>query len=126
MAIAQRYVNKELFGLFLLIMGFLLLVVVGGRLLSYLEEASLGSLSGELAVMFIVYRLPEFLQIVAPIAMFFAVLLTFGRLYAESEMAIFHASGVGIRQVGRWLCWPVFGVSLFAVSYTHLTLPTKA
>ena len=49
MAIAQRYVNKELFGLFLLIMGFLLLVVVGGRFLGYLEEASLGSLSGMLA-----------------------------------------------------------------------------
>ena len=91
---------------FFLIMGFLLLVVVGGRFLGYLEEASLGSLSGTLAVMFIVYRLPEFLQIVAPFAMFFAVLLTFGRLYAESEMVIFHASGVGIRQVGSWLCGP--------------------
>ncbi len=123
MAIAQRYVNKELFGLFLLIMGFLLLVVVGGRFLGYLEEASLGSLSGTLAVMFIVYRLPEFLQIVAPIAMFFAVLLTFGRLYAESEMVIFHASGVGIRQVGSWLCWPVLGVSLFVASLSLYLTP---
>ncbi len=123
MAIAQRYVNKELFGLFLLIMVFLLLVVVGGRFLSYLEEASLGMLSSTLVAMFIVYRLPEFLQIVGPFAMFFAILLTFGRLYAESEMAIFHASGVGMRQVGSWLFWPVFIVTLAVGSLSLYITP---
>ena len=124
MTIAQRYINKELIGLFLLIMGFLLLVVVGGRLLNYLEEASLGMLTGTLAVMFIVYRLPEFLQLVAPIAMFFAVLLTFGRLYAENEMVIFHASGFGIRQVGGWLFWPVLTLTL-AVGWLSLFITPK-
>ena len=123
MRVAERYVNKELFLLFFFILSFLLLVVVGGRFLSYLEEASLGFLSSGMALGLVMYRLPEFLQVVAPFALFFAVLLTLSRLYAESEMAIFHSAGVGTLQIAKWLCIAIIPVTLLVGLFSILFTP---
>ena len=123
MRVAERYVNKELFSLFLFILSFLLLVVVGGRFLSYLEEASLGLLSSSMALLLIVYRLPEFVQVVAPFAVFFAVLLTCSRLYAESEMAIFQSAGVGAYGLAKWFSISIVTISLVVAFFSLLLTP---
>ena len=57
----------------------------------------------------------------APIAMFLPFCLLLVALCGQ--MMIFHASGVGISQVGSWLCWPVFGVSLFVASLSLYVTP---
>ncbi len=123
MRVAERYVNKELFSLFLFILSFLLLVVVGGRFLSYLEEASLGLLSSSMALILIIYRLPEFIQVVAPFAIFFAVLLTCSRLYAESEMAIFQSAGVSAYGLAKWLSISIVSISLLVAFFSLLLTP---
>ena len=123
MGIAQRYVSRELIILFSFILAFLLIVVVGGRFLSYLEEASLGALASSTAVFLIFYRLPEFFQIVLPFALYFAVLLTFGRLYAESEMAVFQSSGVDTVKILRWISLPIIIITFLVAILTIFLTP---
>ena len=124
MRVAEKYVNKELFSLFFFILSFLLLVVVGGRFLSYLEEASLGLLSSGMALGLIIFRIPEFIQVVAPFAIFFSVLLTCSRLYAENEMAIFQSAGIGAYGLAKWLSISIVSITLL-VAYFSLALTPK-
>jgi len=45
------------------------------------------------------YRLPEFLELILPLSFFLAILLTYGRMYQESEMTVLTACGVSERQI---------------------------
>ena len=95
MAVAARYVNREMFAVFCVTLLLLLLVAVGGRFIGYLQEAALGKFTGSAVLTIITLRLPEFIQLVAPFALYVAVLLTFGRLYAEQEMVVLQSAGAG-------------------------------
>ena len=60
MAVALRYVNRELLSVFAVTLTLLLLVAVGGRFISYLQEAAMGKFTGTTVLMIMYMRLPEF------------------------------------------------------------------
>ena len=111
MSVAARYVNRELLAVFLVTLFMLLLVAVGGRFLGYLQEAAMGKFTGETVLMIILLRLPEFVQIVSPFAVYVALLLTFGRLYAEQEMIVLQNAGAGLQKLLFWA-----GITLLIVT----------
>ncbi len=122
MSVASRYVNRELVAIFVVTLLMLLLVAVGGRFISYLQEAALGKFTGMTVLTIIYLRLPEFVQIVAPFAMYVAVVLTLGRLYADQEMVVLQSAGAGLKKVLQWLSVPVIGITLIIAALTlHLT-----
>jgi lipopolysaccharide export system permease protein len=43
--------------------------------------------------MLMLFRLPEFLMIIVPFAWFLAILLAYGRMYADNELVVLHACG---------------------------------
>ena len=102
MATAARYVNRELLGVFVAVTAVLLTVTVGGRFISYLQEAALGKYAAESIGMILLYRLPGFLQLLLPFGFFLATVLTLGRLHAEQEFEVLRVGGLG---PGRLLAW---------------------
>jgi len=80
----------------------LLAVALGGRFIGYLEDAALGRYSAEALLQLIMLRVPEFVQLTIPFALFVGVLLTFARLHAEREFAVLLAGGA---HPGRMLGW---------------------
>jgi lipopolysaccharide export system permease protein len=110
MTVASRYVNREIAAIFVVTLVMLLLVAVGGRFIGYLQEAALGKFTGVTVLTIIGLRLPEFIQLVAPFAVYVAIVLTLGRLHAEHEMVVLQGAGVGTAKLLRWISVPLVGV----------------
>lgn len=121
MAVAARYINRELLLVLVAVTAVLLTVTIGGRFISYLQDAALGKYAAESILRILYFRLPGFLQLLLPFAWSLALLLTLGRLYAESELVVLRGGGVGPGRLLRWLTVPALVVT-FVVGYFSLYL----
>ena len=70
----------------------LFLVVFSGRFIKYLAEAAIGDLSAGILCQSCSTS-SRFFELILPLGFYIGVLLSFGRLAADSEMVIFRASG---------------------------------
>lgn len=102
-----------------LLLGFLVLILLGGRLIRYFGMAAEGGLQLKLLFGLIGYNLPYFLELILPLAFFIALMLVFGRLYADSEMAVLMAGGVSRSYLG-WLLLPLLVVLFIFEAYLSL------
>ncbi|MGE0625824.1 MAG: LPS export ABC transporter permease LptF [Pseudomonadales bacterium] len=121
MAVAARYINRELLLVLVALTAVLLAVTVGGRFISYLQEAALGKYAAQSIVHILGFRMPGFLQLLLPFAWFLAVLLTLGRLHAEQEFEVLRGGGVGPARLLLWLAPPALVVAA-VVGYLSLLL----
>lgn len=78
-----------------------ILLVVGliNRFIQYLGQAVAGEMASDVLLLLIVFRLPDFLLVILPLALFLAIMLSFGRMYAENEMTILISSGMSQRKL---------------------------
>ncbi|MFT7321783.1 LptF/LptG family permease, partial [Congregibacter sp.] len=84
----------------------LLAIILTGRFVKYLAEAASGKLAAEILLPVMFYRLPGFLELLLPLGLFIGILMSYGRLYVESEMVILSACGVGPAQLARFTLVP--------------------
>lgn len=92
--IVSRYLTREVLGTLAIVTLVLLLVAIGGRFIGYLADAAAGRFPARVLLWLLVYRLPEFLQLVLPFAFLVSVLLAFGRMGADRESIVLQASGM--------------------------------
>lgn len=122
MAVAFKHIARELALVFAGVFAALLAVGLGGRFTGFLQQASVGRFSADALWLLLALRVPEFVQVTAPFALGLAILLTFGRLHAESEFMALASGGVGPRRVVGWVlacALPLAGlVALMAFSVT--------
>ena len=78
MAVAARYINRELLLVLVSVTAVLLTVTIGGRFISYLQDAALGKFAADSIFSILYFRLPGFLQLLLPFAWSLALLLTLG------------------------------------------------
>lgn len=121
MAVAARYINRELLLVLVAVTAVLLTVTIGGRFISYLQDAALGKFAADSILTILYLRLPGFLQLLLPFAWSLALLLTLGRLHAESEFVVLRGGGVGPVRLFGWLALPMLAVTA-VVSYFSLFL----
>jgi len=70
-----------------------LVVALTSRFIQYLGQAVAGELASDVLLLLMLYRLPDFLLVILPLALFLGILLAYGRMYAEHEMVILMGSG---------------------------------
>ena len=99
--ILRRYMTQQVASTTALVLGFLVVMMLGGRLIRYFGIAAEGNLDVSLLFTIIGYNLPYFLELILPLAFFIALMLVFGRLYVDQEMAIINASGVSRGKLAR-------------------------
>ena len=99
--ILRRYMTQQVASTTALVLGFLVVMMLGGRLIRYFGIAAEGNLDIGLLFTIIGYNLPYFLELILPLAFFIALMLVFGRLYVDQEMAVINASGVSRGRLGR-------------------------
>jgi len=92
--IIDRYLLRELLAACGAVGAVLLLVVLGGMLSITLDRVARGVMPAGLLLSQIGLRSVDSLPLVLPLALFLGVLLAYGRLYRDSEMAVLSASGV--------------------------------
>jgi lipopolysaccharide export system permease protein len=96
--IADRYLSSEIWSAFGGVSILLVLVTFGGLLTDVLNKVSRGRIPAELVLNQLLLRVPLALSMLLPLAGFVAVMLAFGRLYRDSEMAVLAAAGYGARR----------------------------
>lgn len=97
--IITRYICRQILQATLAVALILLVVVVLGRMLNYLSEASQGALDPDVLTLVLAYRTPDFLQLILPLALLLGILLALGRLYADNEMTVLAATGMSPRRL---------------------------
>ena len=125
MFILFKYLFKEVFVSSLAVSLVLLLIVMSGRLAKYLSDASAGRLSSEVVFTIIFYRIPDFLPLILPLGLFVGILLTYGRLYVESEMTVMRACGLGKLQLLNITMIPTLAISLLVAWLSLYAAPAS-
>ena len=92
--IIGRYITKEIICNFLVVTGILLFVALSNRFISLLAKVAIGQLPGNLVLKVVGLYIPELFSWLAPLGFFIAVLFTYSRLHADSEMAVLFTCGV--------------------------------
>ncbi|MDO5652036.1 MAG: LPS export ABC transporter permease LptF [Moraxella sp.] len=121
--ILRRYITHQVAITTALVLGFLVVMLLGGRLIRYFGMAAEGGLQLSVLFSLIGYNLPYFLELILPLSFFVALMLVFGRLYADSEMAVFNASGVSRGKLARLLIPLVLVLFVFEGCLTIIAKP---
>lgn len=121
--IIRRYLSMQLLVTCLAVTSLLTLILMGGRVIKYFGMAADGRLDASLLSAVLLYRLPGFLELIIPLSFFIAVLLVFGRLYIDNEMAVLQSSGIGRWQLVAALLPIVLLMTLLVAAFSFYLTP---
>lgn len=94
-----RYLAKEVFLTLISLTSILVLIFLSNQLIQYLNRAASGSIPGVIIMKLMMLELPTLLSLLIPLGFYIAMLIAYGRLYAESEMTVLRACGYGPGQL---------------------------
>lgn len=89
-----RYLLGEVFKSQLAVFVILMTIIISQRFVKILADASEGELPGQLVMSIVALKLPQLAVIILPLSAFVGILVAYGRVYADSEMTVLHATGV--------------------------------
>lgn len=89
-----RYLAKQILQVMAAVSLILMVVALTSRFIQYLSQAVAGELASDVLLLLMLYRLPDFLLVIIPLALFLGILLAYGRMYADNEMVVLLGSGM--------------------------------
>lgn len=124
--IIDRYLLRETFRTFVGVTAVLMLILLGDQFARGLARAAADRIPREAVLKLMGLTSLEYLSLMVPAAFFFAVMLTMGRLYRDSEMAALNACGVGSGRLLRPLLWAAAVVASGLAMLSFDTVPWAA
>jgi lipopolysaccharide export system permease protein len=106
---------KEVLATLLAVTIVLLLIFLSNQLVRYLSYAASGKIPAHLVMQLMGFEIPYLLAFLLPLGLYLGVILAYGRFYADSEMAVMNACGLGLRRI-------VWVTSLLAVVIAGIVL----
>lgn len=94
-----RYLAKEVFVTLASLTTILLLIFMSNQFVRYLNRAASGNLPGVIIMKLMMIELPNLMGLLLPLGFYVALLVAYGRLYAENEMTVLQACGYGPSQL---------------------------
>lgn len=89
-----RYLLKEVAKTQLAVFFVLMAIFISNKFVRVLDDASEGGIPGHLVMIFIGLKVPDLAGMILPLSLFLGILLAYGRIYADNEMAVLHACGI--------------------------------
>lgn len=111
--IIRRYFTKELLQTTFSVTIVLVVVVMSGRFVKYLADAASGKLDPAVLFSIMLYRIPGFLELILPLSFMIAILMVYGRLYAEQEMTVLFSTGFSQMQILAYTFIPATFILVF-------------
>ncbi|BET98331.1 LPS export ABC transporter permease LptF [Xenorhabdus taiwanensis] len=90
-----RYLVRETLKSQIAILFILSLIFFSQKLVEVLGAAVEGNIPANLVLSLLGLGVPEMAQLILPLSLFLGVLMTFSKLYTESEITVMHACGLG-------------------------------
>lgn len=94
-----RYLAKEVFVTLASLTTILLLIFMSNQFVRYLNRAATGQIPVMIIMKLMMLELPNLMGLLLPLGFYVALLIAYGRLYAESEMTVLQACGYGPSQL---------------------------
>ncbi len=88
-----RYFAKEIVITLLALTTILMLIFLSNQFVHYLMRAASGSLPSAILFQLMMLEIPNLLALLLPLGLYVAILIGYGRMYAESEMTVLQACG---------------------------------
>ena len=111
--IILRYLTREVLQATVAVTTVLVVIIMSGRFVKYLSEAASGKFDPGVLFSIMYYRLPGFLELILPLGFMVAVLMAYGRLYADHEMTVLSSCGMSQRRLLTYTFVP--GIIIAAV-----------
>ena len=93
MKILDKYLLKEILESTLSVLAIFLIILSSNTMLRLIEEASVGSFPTYLLFPIIFVKIMQYSIYIIPISLFFGIIISLGRLYNTTEMAVIASSG---------------------------------
>ena len=93
--VLNRYIFREVAQVWVAVTGVLLIILLSNQLARVLSLAASNQFQGDTIALLLGLSSLQYLPVLFPIGLFFAIMLALGRLYHESEMAAIQSGGVG-------------------------------
>jgi lipopolysaccharide export system permease protein len=103
-----------------------MLIMMSGRLINQLASAAAGEVSLEVVFFTLLLRMPSFLEMILPMALFISILLAYGRMYSENEMTVLTATGFSERRLLGYTLIPGMVVMLVVGTFSLYLSPLGA
>jgi lipopolysaccharide export system permease protein len=123
MSLVERYILRIAGGAFLACLGALTAII---WLSQVLREMNLVTGKGQTFYIFFqvtLFGLPALVMVIAPLALFIAILYTLNRLNSDSELVVMNAAGISPRRVLKPLAFLTLAVSLLIGVMTLYAIP---
>lgn len=88
-----RYLAREVFITLIALTSILLLIFMSNQCVLYLNRAASGQIPGMFIMKLMMLEMPNLIGLLLPLGFYMALLLVYGRMYAESEMTALFAGG---------------------------------
>src|SRR5271156_3760735 len=99
--IINRYLNKEILSTLFAVTLILMLVFLSQQTVRYLSYAASGKIASNILLPLLSFEIPYLLVLLLPLGLYIGMFLVFSRLYADSEMFVLNASGLGSSRLLR-------------------------
>lgn len=124
--IISRYFLQQVFRSVVAVTLVLLLIFICQQMVRYLSYAASGKMAVGVMFSIIGYQIPILLALMLPPGLYFAILLTYGRLYGDNELWVLHACGFSPRKLIRITLMAAAPVFLLTVMLTFWVNPKIA
>lgn len=94
-----RYLAKEVFITLASLTSILMLIFMSNQFVRYLTRAASGQIPLTIIMKLMMLELPNLMGLLLPLGFYMALLVAYGRLYADSEMTVLQACGYGLRNL---------------------------
>ena len=118
-----RYLSKEVLHTLMAISAILLLVFLSNLFVRYLSYAANSGIPLSLVIKLVLIQVPYLLGLLLPLGFFIALLLAYGRLYADSEMTVLFACGMSKAKLVRMTVLMACVLSLIVGLMTFWMIP---
>ncbi|ABU62040.1 LPS export ABC transporter permease LptF [Francisella tularensis] len=113
--ILEKYYNKDIVNTFTSITLFIISIVSANLLIRLFQEAYSQGLGIDSIVKFVILTIPENVSLVAPIAIFLAIIICFGKYFANNEMFVTIAGGITWMQIVKNTLKPVVALTIITL-----------
>ena len=99
--IIHRYLSREVTASLLVVITVLLLAFLSQQVVRYLNYVAVGKIPTNVLLELISFEVPYLLSLLLPLALYLGIILAYGRLYADNEMAILQLCGFNQNRLVR-------------------------
>lgn len=115
--IIQRYLTREVLNSLTAVITVLMLALLCQQVVRYLNYVAIGKIATSVLLELVSFEIPYLLAILLPLALYLGILLAYGRMYSDQEMAILNMSGFNDRRILR-----ITGVMAFVIMMIVMAL----